>query len=167
MKIITPRLILRSVRLSDFEASHQLFSDPDVMRFSLNGTYSEQKTTQFISNCIKQTEKNRPSLLAVIDKETELLIGYCGFYMQKINGVEEVELGYRLLKAQWGKGLATEAASAMKEHAFQQMGLTRLISIIDKNNIGSVRVAEKLGLKPEKELLYDKRIQVTIYAINV
>ncbi|GLS90449.1 acetyltransferase [Psychromonas marina] len=166
MKIITPRLILRPVAVTDFEVSYQLFSDPDVMRFSLNGPYSKQKTIEFIANCIKQTEQNRPSLLAVLDKETELLIGYCGFYMQTINGIEEVELGYRLLKSQWGKGLATEAAIAMKEYAFQEMGLTRLISIIDKDNIGSVRVAEKVGLTIEKELLYNRKIHVAIYAIN-
>lgn len=166
MKIVTPRLILRPLCLTDVEASYQLFSDPDVMRFSLNGPYSKQKTIDLIKMCIKQTEKNLPSLLAVVDKSTGLLIGYCGFYKQKINGIEENELGYRFLKTQWGKGLATEAAIAMKEHAFHEMGLTRLISIIDINNIGSLRVAEKVGLKREKEMVYNRDIRVFIYAIN-
>ena len=166
MIITTARLILRPVTLSDFEATHQLLSDPEVMRFSLNGPYSEQKSTDFINHCIQQTEKNLPSLLAVINRKTGLLIGYCGFYKQKINGIQEVELGYRLLKKHWGKGLASEAAKAVKEHAFKKMGLKRLISIIEKNNIASIRVAEKNGLKLEKEYLYNRKIQVQIYAIN-
>ena len=46
------------------------------------------------------------------------------------------------------------------------MGLTRLISIIEKENIASIRVAKKNGFKLEKEMLYDKRIQVQIYAVE-
>jgi len=166
MIITTSRLILRPVTLDDFDATHKILSDTEVMRFSLNGPYSEQKTIEFINNCIQQMEKKLPSLLAVINRKTGLLIGYCGFYKQKINGVEELELGYRLAKEHWGKGLATEAALAVQQHAFNEMGLTRLISIIEKENIGSIRVAQKNGFKLEKEMLYDKRIQVQIYALN-
>ena len=149
MIINTPRLTLRPVTSADFNATHQLLSDPEVMRFSLNGPYNKQKTTDFINHCIQQAEKNLPTLMAVIEKESGLFIGFCGFYLQKFNGVEEIELGYRLLKNHWGKGLASEAALAMKNHAFKQMGLTRLISIIENDNIASIRVAEKTGLKLE------------------
>ena len=166
MKIVTSRLILRPVLLSDFNAAHQLLSDSEVMRFSLNGPYSEQKTNDFIKHCIQQTEKKLPSLLAVIDIETDLLIGFCGFYEQIINGIQEIELGYRLLKEYWGRGLATEAAMAMKNYAFKEMGLTRLISIIEKENVGSIKVAEKIGLRLEKEMLYNQRIYVGIYSIK-
>lgn len=166
MQIDTARLTLRPVTLNDFKVSHQLLSDPDVMLFSLKGPYSEQQTTDFINHCIQQTKKDKPTLLAVIDRETNLFIGYCGFYIQKINGVEEVELGYRLSKQHWGKGLATEAAQAVKAHALKEMGLTRLISIIEKENVASIRVAEKNGFILEKEMLYNKKIRVQIYAFN-
>ncbi|WP_022939885.1 GNAT family N-acetyltransferase [Psychromonas hadalis] len=167
MTITTARLTLRPVILSDFQATHQLLSDPEVMRFSLHGPYSKQKTTDFIKHCIQQTANNLPSLLAVISRETGLLIGYCGFYKQTIKGIQEMELGYRLAKEHWGKGLASEAALAVKEYAFNEMGLTRLISIIDKDNRGSVRVAEKIGFKLEKEMLYNGKIHVGIYTINL
>lgn len=167
MIITTARLTLRPVILSDFKVTHQLLSDPEVMRFSLHGPYSEQKSTDFIKHCMQQTESDFPGLLAVINKETGLLMGYCGFYKQTINGIQEVELGYRLAKEHWGKGFASEAAMAMKDYAFYKMGLTRLISLIDKENRSSVRVAEKTGFILEKEMLYDRRIQVGIYAINV
>lgn len=105
-------------------------------------------------------------MLAVIERKSGLLIGSCGFFQQVILGKTEIELGYRLLKGHWGKGLATEACIAMKKHAFQEMGFTRLISIIENENVASIRVAQKTGLKLEKEMLYDKRIQVGIYATN-
>ena len=164
MIITTPRLILRPANHADFAATYKLLSDPEVMHFSLNGPYSQQKTTDFINHCLRQREQNLPGLLAVISKTDDVLIGYCGFYLQKINGIDEVELGYRLLKAYRGKGLATEAATAMKKHAFEEFGLTRLISIIDKKNTASARVAEKVGLTLEKEMLYNNRIQISIYA---
>lgn len=165
-EIKTERLILRPVTPSDFDATYQLLSDPEVMRYSLNGPYSKEKSADFIKHCMTQSANNQPSLLAVICRTTGLLIGYCGFYKQRINGVDEIELGYRLVKESWGKGLASEAAMAMKNHAFQAMGLTRLIAIIEKNNIGSIRVAEKTGFTLENTMVYDKVVHVLIYAIN-
>ena len=137
------------------------------MRFSLNGPYSKEKSTAFINQCIQKSESNQPSLVAIIEKKTNRLIGSCGFYPQQIQGKQELELGYRLLKNYWGKGLATEATIAVKNYAFNEMGLTRLISLIEKENIASVRVAEKNGFKLEKEMLYDGKISVGIYAVSL
>jgi ribosomal-protein-alanine N-acetyltransferase len=167
MKITTERLILRPFQSNDIEAVHHLLSDPDVMHFSLNGPYTKEKSADFINQCIQKAEKNQPSLLAIIDKKTNLLIGSCGFYPQKILGKQELELGYRLLKDYWGKGFATEAAIAVKTYASDKMGLKRLISLIEKENIASVRVAEKNGFILEKEMLYDGRISVCIYSVSL
>ncbi len=166
MVITTPRLILRPASHSDFDATYQLLSDPEVMRFSLNGPYSDQQITDFINHCIQQQKNNLPGLLAVINRTNGLLIGYCGFYAQKINGIHEMELGYRFSKRYWGQGLATEAAMAMKNYAFEEMGLTRLISIIEKENISSIRVAQKTGFTLEKKMIYNGKTHVEIYAIN-
>jgi len=161
--ITTERLILRPFQSNDLERAHQLFSDPEVMRFSLHGPYSEQKSRKFLDQCIFKSKNNDPSLLAVIDKKSKLLIGSCGFFPQQIQGIAELELGYRLLTNYWGQGLATEAAIAMKTYAFNDMNLTRLISLIETENIASVRVAEKNGFKLEKKMLYDGRISVGMY----
>lgn len=162
--LTTERLLLRPFQSNDFDRAHQLFSDPDVMRFSLHGPYSEQKSRVFLNQCIFKSKNNEPSLLAVIDKKSKLLIGSCGFFPQQIQGMAELELGYRFLKSYWGQGLATEAVMAMKAYAFNEMGLTRLISLIETENVASVRVAEKNGFKLEKVMLYDARISVGIYA---
>ncbi|WP_025562391.1 GNAT family N-acetyltransferase [Psychromonas sp. SP041] len=161
--ITTARLILRPFQSNDFEKAYQLFSDPIVMRFSLNGPYSAEKCQIFIDQCMLKSKNNEPSLLAVIDKQTNQLIGSCGFFAQTIQGMAELELGYRLLPHYWGKGLATEAAMAMKSYAFNEMGLTRLISLIETDNIASISVAEKNDFKLEKTMLYDGRISVGMY----
>tara|TARA_R110001583_G_scaffold51161_8_gene159762 strand:- start:13407 stop:13910 length:504 start_codon:yes stop_codon:yes gene_type:complete len=164
MKITTERLIVRPFEDNDFEALHQLLSDPDVMRFSLNGPYCKEKSADFMKMCMHKSANNQPSLFAIVDKKSKKFIGSCGFYPQKILGQQELELGYRLSKKYWGNGLATEAAAAVKNYAFDEMGLTRLISLIEKENIASIRVAEKNGFKLEKEMLYDGRISVCIFA---
>ncbi|WP_413700867.1 GNAT family N-acetyltransferase [Psychromonas sp. KJ10-10] len=167
MKITTKRLILRPFEDDDFNDIHQLLSDPEVMRFSLNGPYSKEKTASFMAYCIQRSQNSQPSLLAIIDKKTNKFMGSCGFFAQKILAKQEIELGYRLSKQYWGKGFATEATIAVKQYAFNEMGLTRLISLIEKDNIASIAVAEKNGFKLEKELLYDGRINVCIYALSV
>ena len=161
--IKTERLILRPFQSNDFEKAYRLFSDPIVMRFSLNGPYSAEKCKKFIDQCMLKSKNNEPSLLAVIDNQTNQLIGSCGFFAQTIQGMAELELGYRLLPHYWGKGLATEAAIAMKGYAFNEMGLTRLISLIETDNIASIRVAEKNDFKLAKTMLYDGRISVGMY----
>lgn len=164
INITTERLFLRPFQGDDFAKVHQLLSDPAVMRSSLNGPYSKQKSLLFINQCILKSENNEPSLLAVIDKKNNQLIGSCGFFPQKIQGIEELELGYRLLKDYWGQGFATEAAIAVKSYAFKEMRVTRLISLIEKGNTASVRVAEKSGFRLEKQMLYDGKMSVAIYA---
>ena len=160
MEIKTKRLLLRPFQVSEFDNAYQLLSDPDVMRYSLNGPYSKQKSQAFIEQCILKSKQNEPTLFAVIEKENNQFIGFCGFFPQTIQGKQEIELGYRLLKAQWGKGFATEAAMAMKNYAFNELGITRLISLIETSNIASLRVAKKNGFCVEKQMLYDGRISI-------
>jgi RimJ/RimL family protein N-acetyltransferase len=66
----------------------------------------------------------------------------------------EIEVGYRLARAFWGRGLATEAAEAVRDYAFRVLALPRLVAIIDPRNRPSIRVAEKTGLWYEKEVLF-------------
>jgi [ribosomal protein S5]-alanine N-acetyltransferase len=66
----------------------------------------------------------------------------------------EVDLGYRLMAAYWGQGLATEASRACVNHGFQTLGLKRIIGLVDPENIRSVRVLEKSGLIFERMIDY-------------
>jgi RimJ/RimL family protein N-acetyltransferase len=78
-----------------------------------------------------------------------------GFFHQEIDGTSEIEIGYRLHPNYWNKGLATEAAQAVRDHAFRDLNLSRLISLIHPENAASRRVAEKIGLQLERKTVFE------------
>jgi ribosomal-protein-alanine N-acetyltransferase len=103
---------------------------------------------------------------AVILKEAGQFIGECGISVQHIDNVEEFEIGYRFAKKYWGEGYATEAAIACQKYGTEQFSVKRYISIIEKENIRSIRVAEKGGMTLEKESVFHG-IPVLIYSLEV
>ena len=90
---------------------------------------------------------------AVILRDSGELIGYCGIFPIVVHNEPEMELGYRLGRSFWGRGLATEAARAAVEYARDTLGLRRLIALIDPGNTRSVAVAKKLGMSKESEVM--------------
>ena len=95
-----------------------------------------------------------PSQFGVIFREDDRLIGYCGFFAQTVDGSEELEIGYRLDPAYWGRGVATEAAREVRDYGFSDLTRPRLISLIHPDNHASRRVAEKNGMTPEKVTVF-------------
>jgi len=94
------------------------------------------------------------------------VIGFCGLTrFDDVDGQPEIEIGYRLARAYWEQGLATEAALAVRDYACSQLGLRRLIALIDAENVRSIRVAEKIGLHHEKDTLFREK-PVRVYAIS-
>jgi RimJ/RimL family protein N-acetyltransferase len=71
-----------------------------------------------------------------------------------VNGRPEVEIGYRLIRSAWGHGYATEAAQAVATYA-TTLGIQRLIALIDPGNVASIRVAYKLGMHYEADVMFD------------
>jgi ribosomal-protein-alanine N-acetyltransferase len=93
------------------------------------------------------------------------LIGYCGFFHQLVDETDEIEIGYRLNPDYWNQGLATEAARVVRDHAFSDLNLSRVISLVHRDNLPSRRVAEKNGMKLEKETLF-RGVLALVFAIN-
>jgi len=149
----TPRLTLRNFTEGDLDRMANLMSDVQFMRFSL-GPYSREQTKTFLEKILAGYRDRVPSQFAVIVRAEDRLIGYCGFFRQMVDGVEEIEIGYRLDSNYWGRGLATEAARAVRDHAFKDLGLDHVISLIHPDNVASRRVAEKNGMNVEKETVF-------------
>lgn len=152
----TKRLTLRYFDLSDDKALHEaVFSNPEVMRFG-DGVQSLEWTRAWIQTCQRDYYETRGyGPCAVIERQTRLLIGYCGlFYFPDVNGQQEVEIGYRLARSAWGQGYATEAAIAVRDYAFTALRIARLISIIDPSNSASIRVAEKIGMQCKQDVMF-------------
>jgi ribosomal-protein-alanine N-acetyltransferase len=149
----TRRLTLRQFTAQDLDALAALMSDAQFMRFSLR-PFSREHTAAFQERMLAGYHDNVPSQFAVIVRAENKLIGYCGFFRQTVDDAEEIEIGYRLDPKYWSQGLATEAARAVRDHGFNDLGLEHIISLIHPENVASRRVAEKNGMALEKETVF-------------
>jgi RimJ/RimL family protein N-acetyltransferase len=152
----TERLILRHFHILDAGAMSRVFGDPEVMRFG-DGIQTHEWVQAWLHTCLERYYREWGfGPFAVLEKHSRSVIGYCGlFYFPDIDGQPEVEIGYRLARSAWGKGYATEAAGAVRDFAFQTLGIQRLIALIDPCNVASIRVAAKLGMSYEKKIMLE------------
>lgn len=154
-KLTTERLCLRHFRHQDDEAMYRIFCDPEVMRFS-DGTKDKAWVQAWLHQCRERYENWGFGPYAVVDQASREVIGYCGlFFFPELDGQAEIEIGYRLARSAWGKGYATEAAQAVRDYAFNTLGIKRLIALIDPSNFSSVHVAEKIGMKYENDIMLE------------
>ena len=152
----TERLALRHFHILDAEPMYRVFGDPEVMRFG-DGVQTKEWVDAWIRTCLERYYRTRGfGPYAVVERKSQAVIGYCGlFFFPDINGQPEVEVGYRLERSTWGRGYATEAARAVRDFAFGDLGMQRLIAIIDPSNTASIRVAEKIGMRRETEVMFE------------
>src|SRR5437762_7430128 len=149
----TPRLILRPFDEKDVDQMSELMANPDFMRFSL-GPKTHEQTAAFLETIIGWDRDGLPSPFAVVIRSDGVLVGYCGFLHQDVDGEKEFEIGYRLHPDYWNRGIATEAARKVRDHAFSDWEVPRVISLIHYANTPSRRIAEKIGMTFEKEILF-------------
>jgi ribosomal-protein-alanine N-acetyltransferase len=163
MELQTPRLILRPFRERDIDRLAELMANPDFMRFSL-GPYTRERTQGVLDKFLSWEKAGLPSPFAVVLRGNTEVLGYCGF-LHHPEVPEEVEIGYRLHPDYWNRGLITEAAQAVRDHGFRDWKLPRVISLIHPENIPSRRVAEKNGMKVEKEITF-RGFPTLVFAIT-
>jgi RimJ/RimL family protein N-acetyltransferase len=135
---------------------YRIFGDAEVMRFG-DGVQTKEWVGSWLRTCRGQYQTWGFGPYAVVERSRREVIGYSGlFYFPDVGGQPEVEVGYRLVHTAWGKGYATEAAQAVRDYAFTKLGIKRLIALIDPGNIASIRVAEKIGMHYEKEVMLER-----------
>ena len=162
--IKTPRLILRHLTLEDTKALAAIYADPIVMKF-FRSVRSPEVTKQKIKKAIESYKHQDYGMWATIYKPDNQFIGRCGLIPQIIEEESELEIAYLLAKEYWGRGLATEAAIALKDYGFERIGCDRLISLIDSDNIASQKVALKAGLTYEKDIEMEGE-HLRVYAVH-
>jgi ribosomal-protein-alanine N-acetyltransferase len=147
--IETNRLILRPFESGDVEVAFAWFSDPIVMRFTPTGpdTSIEQTEARLAKYQEHQTAHGFSKWI-ILDRRLGLAIGDSGLLELKEYGW--IDLGFRLAQPYWGKGLATEAASAWVRSAFDDFHIDRLTACVDPENVASIRVLEKLKFHAER-----------------
>ena len=161
----TQRLILKDFQQKDADQLAPTLANPQVMKFSPTGILSVHQTQTKINGFITSYQKNGFGKWAVIFKETNTLIGYCGIAVERIDNVDEREIGYRLTPEFWGRGLATEAAAATIQYGFYQLKLPYILGIVEQANTASVRVLKKLGMRYERETIFCE-INMNVYRLD-
>lgn len=145
--INTDRLILRNWTSSDRDKFVALNQDPDVMAY-FPEIWSEQRSKEFIDFCVERIETRGWGWWAVEETATAEFIGFIG-----LNSIPSelpidcnYEIGWRLAKPYWGRGYATEAATAALQYAFTILNLHEIVAFTTVENQRSRRVMENLGM---------------------
>jgi [ribosomal protein S5]-alanine N-acetyltransferase len=149
----TPRLLLRPMQATDVDALLVIFSDPRVMSAFDVPPFNRQRMSDWVQRNLDHQATHGYGLYTVILKSNGLLIGDCGLERMDVDGRPVVELGFDFRSDHWNRGYATEAAIAVKNLAFEALGLVELSSLIRVGNHASRRVAEKTGMSLAGEIV--------------
>lgn len=146
IKIETERLRLRPLNVNDLDDLHLLWTDADVRKYLWDDqVISREQAQEVVTSGIESFEAHGFGFWAVLPKDEESLIGFCGFRF--FGAAQEIEILYGVAPASWGQGLATEAARAMMRCGFEEHGFDKIYAGADPPNAASFRVMEKIGMK--------------------
>ncbi len=141
----TERLLLRGFEADDLAELAALLADPQVMRYSVRGVMSTAASAEFLEHCRNTLQSQGWGPLAVIERRSGCLAGFCGVSSECFEGVDEVMLGYRFAPGFWGRGLASEAVAAVLERLFVGSGPESVLAVVQPENLASLRVLHKNG----------------------
>lgn len=154
------RLRFRPFTVSDRDAIHALWTDPDVRRYLWdNRELGLADTTAIIEQSVSLQEKDGAGLWAVERQGTKDLVGFGGYWY--FGEPPQLQILFGLRPEHWGMGLATELAGALIDYGFGTLQLARVIGATDRANVSSQRVMEKAGMRfvervrtRERDLMY-------------
>ncbi len=163
MRLETERLLLRIPEERDVDGYLEVYGDPDVMRFLGGAKSKREDVVAVVERMRRHWDRHGIGLFSVVRKEDERLLGRVGFLLwdpvrwvnamrAELDGELELEIGWTLGSGHWSRGYATEAAVACRDLALGELGWKRIVSLIDRDNAASIRVAEKIGETFEREI---------------
>jgi HAD superfamily hydrolase (TIGR01509 family) len=163
----TKRTIIRELTEHDIKELYQIYQNEEVTKY----------TDKLDDSLEIETEKQKAyiqtvyhfygyGIWGIFDTASGKLIGRCGIESKLIDAQPEFELSYLLDRTYWGKGYALECTSAVIRYAQNHLNADRITAVIDKENIRSIRLAERLGFLAEKSLLYQNR-SCYLYALTL
>jgi RimJ/RimL family protein N-acetyltransferase len=167
----TERLVIREMRRSDVESLHLLFSDPLFMRFW--PVFDHSRTERWVEESLLSYARHGFGLWALTLRGSDQAIGDCGLDVIKglegtegtEGGSEQIQIGWHVRRDLWGQGLATEAALACRDYAFERLGLSALSALIQPENSASRRVAEKIGMTLLRQIQHRGRM-ICLYGMQ-
>lgn len=168
MKIIeTERLFLRHLSADDAEFILELVNEPGwIKNIGNKGIRTKDDALAYIINGpVAAYAKYGFGLWLVARKESEVSIGICGLI--KRDSLEDVDIGFAFLERFWSKGYAVESALAVMNYGQNTLGLNRIVAITISDNLGSIKVLEKIGLRFEKMIMMPEDTEkIKLFAWN-
>ena len=163
----TERLYFRPINQeNDFLDWLPFFQSVEAMQhWPMGGLTPKEYAEQCYSKQAHRYQNKWGGLNVLKEKVSGQLVGHAGLLTQKIEDKLELEVAYSLLPKYWKKGYATEAAQFCVNYAFKQHFSSNLVSIISSRNTPSIAVAQRIGMKLEREILF-QNIEVQLYRIH-
>jgi [ribosomal protein S5]-alanine N-acetyltransferase len=149
VRLETDRLLLRDLEPGDWESMLAVEGDAEAVRYQSYEPRTAEGCRDYIAHDLASRGRARSTFdLAVILTETGRYAGRVGLDVKRAER-RVGELWFILDRALWGRGLMPEAARALMDFGFDELGLHRVFLECDPRNTGSVRLAEKLGMQRE------------------
>lgn len=140
----TDRLILRERTINDLESCLLMDRDPEVVQYIDGPWNSPEKHKNFVIERISHRYPDGLGYWTIEAKKDHRFLGWILLIPIDLTS-SNIEIGWRLIRDAWGRGYATEAAKVILHHAVNTVGIKKLYADIHPENIGSMKVAEKLG----------------------
>jgi RimJ/RimL family protein N-acetyltransferase len=151
----TERLVLRRWEAGDRAALAAINADSEVMRFVGRGQpLGRGLSDELIARFEREWREREYGLWAVEERAAPgVLVGFCGLTVPMFlpEVLPAAEVGWRLARSAWGRGIATEAARASLAFGFTECGLRQIVAIVHPQNARSLRVCEKLGMSARRD----------------
>jgi [ribosomal protein S5]-alanine N-acetyltransferase len=163
----TERLCLRQLTADDAEFILRLLNEPSFIKnIGDRGVRTLEQAREFtVNNYIVAYQKHGFGLYLIEVKESGAAIGICG--LVKRDALEHADIGYALLPEFAGQGYAIEAAQATVEYARKTLGINRLFAVVNRDNLSSIRLLEKLGFNFERMMkLFDNEPEIKLFALD-
>lgn len=162
----TPRLALREMTRGDLDFVAAMLADPEVMRYYAK-CYSRDEAAAWVDRQLERYREHGRGLWLVVDRDNGGPVGQVGLIPPRLDGVPEDEIGYLIHRPYWRRGLASEAAAGVRDHAFGTLGKPRVVSLIRAENVPSQGVALKIGMRREPGLIVEQAgFAHWVYAID-
>ena len=150
---MTDRLELRTLTLADLDGLASMLGDAEALTY-WGPPLTREESRSWIERNLARYKQDGIGRCAVVLRTTGELVGDCGLIRTLVEERPEVELGWIVRRNHQGRGIATEAAAAWRDYAFDTLDLERIVSMVSEENLASRRVAEKLGMTVEREAMW-------------
>jgi RimJ/RimL family protein N-acetyltransferase len=151
----TPRLRAEPLRAGDFAELRRMHSDPTVMQH-LGGVRSDQQTRDYHDINLRHWQTHGFGLWILYEREGDEPIGRGLLRYLRVDGVDELEIGYAFYEPFWGQGLATEIAAGCMDYGRKHLQGRRFFALVSPDNVASRRVLEKAGLRYDRDYVLDE-----------